>query len=159
MDQEYIGTITVKTTVQHKKAPNGINYIIILDYSSSMGDSVCRITNEILPIFFTKLFYEKSQIIHLITFDSRTAHFEVKVANFNNLSIQAGGNTFMSPAVSMFKEILQDFEVSKTEKPIRLLTISGGEVDDPYEVKKVAQSFKDFATSNFKINSQAVRFF
>lgn len=86
--------------------------VIILDRSGSMGNSVRRITNEVLPLFFEKLSYEPESQIHLITFDCVCESFKCKVGDLRNLQIISRGQTMMSPAIHELTRLFSGFDKS-----------------------------------------------
>ncbi|CAF4883686.1 unnamed protein product [Rotaria sp. Silwood1] len=53
--------------------------IVILDRSGSMGNSVPRFVNEILPLIFKSLNYDNNDIITLITFDSTPNKYTIPI--------------------------------------------------------------------------------
>lgn len=154
--EEYIGTIKV----DDKVGPQGsesVQTIIILDKSGSMEDTAGRISNEIIPLFLTKLFYEPTDVVHLITFESQARRSTVTVENMKSLVIIGDGWTYMAPAVSECKTIFNEFN---SDKPVRVLTISDGEIQDQKKTDEAATNLVDSLKNlHFTINSQAVRLF
>ena len=162
-DGEFIGTIKVQQTPETgKQTPEDtslIETVIILDKSGSMGDQARRLTNEIIPLFLSKLLYDEKRVMHFITFDSVSALYSKRIEDMRNFTCSGEGGTTMAPAVVKCQEIFGTF-VNNYGKPIRLLTISDGEIQDMNETEKAAESFVKFlANHDFTINSQAVRLF
>lgn len=158
VEEEFIGTIEIdESSKKNAETMSSIETVIILDRSGSMADAVKRVSNEIIPLFLSKLSYESHQSIHFMTFESKCELFLVTVERMKSLPIRAQGGTNMAPAVRKCEEIFKAFDKSK---PIRVLTVSDGQVSDSREAEKAATEFASFCKdSNFSINSQAVRLF
>ncbi|XP_037027479.1 uncharacterized protein LOC119068126 [Bradysia coprophila] len=131
--------------------------VIILDRSGSMGQSVHRVVNEMLPIFFKRLHYSPDDIIHLITFDSVCELLTQRVDDFGKLPINCRGCTNMTLAVHKFQELFSTLDMNI---PVRVLTISDGDVDSQVATKRAGDNLAKFI-SDFQvpINSQAMRLF
>ena len=154
---EFIGTVQIEKTSNNQQNPSLLQTVIILDRSGSMGPNVARVVNEILPRFLSKLFYDSNQVIHLITFDTDTELFSTSVKMLETLKIASRGGTLMMQAVIKLQELLETFDYIK---PIRLLTISDGQVHDRVNVQSAANELVEFLKNHdFSINSQAVRLF
>lgn len=138
------------------KKHNGLDTIIILDTSGSMGDTARRTANEIIPLVLSKLSYDPSQFIHLIEFETISYLHTVTVSRLKTLLIDADGGSMMAPAVKKCTEVFKKL----SGKSVRLLIISDGEVLDVPETERATREFLEFLkTKNFAINSQAVRLF
>lgn len=143
-------SIAVRNTAEYQT-------IIIMDRSGSMGNQAERLATKILPLFFAKLSYQYSNIIHFITFDSSAELHTVPVSAFSTLPIQCRGNTFMRPALEKCQQV---FISMNSSLPVRVLTISDGEVHDQQETAAAAANLQRFLNqSNYFINSKAVRLF
>jgi Mg-chelatase subunit ChlD len=131
--------------------------VIILDKSGSMRDEARRVSNEIIPLFLSKLGYTPDDQVTLILFDTECEMYTLPIQNVRSLPVMAYGGTEMAPAVWNCQRV---FELSDDSKPVRLLTISDGQVQDQVETEMAAARFVEFLkTKNFTINSQAVRLF
>jgi hypothetical protein len=156
-EEEFIGMVNVQETPVSDQDASLVETVIILDRSTSMKDAARRVTNEIIPLFLSKLSYDEKQVIHFITFDSVSELYSKRIEELKSLSITARGNTVMAPAVVKCQQLLEKFDYSK---PIRLLTISDGEVSDIAQTENAASVFVEFLKKHdFSINSQAVRLF
>jgi hypothetical protein len=157
-EEGFIGTIKIdEPSNESSETPFPIETVIILDRSGSMGDSARKVSNEIIPLFLKKLSYDVNQTVHFITFDSKSELFSVTIERMKSLPIRAQGGTIMTPALKKCAEIFQTFD---NTKPIRLLTISDGQVQDEIETAIAAGEFSKICKeNNFTINSQAVRLF
>ena len=159
----YLGRIKIpgeETKTSGKKNANSIKskFIIILDVSGSMGMQVPRMTKIIIPEVFKRIYgNNSSEKITLITFSSygEINLYEGKSSYISNLDIQANGCTYMAGAVEKLQEILKK---NTSNKIIRLLSISDGELHDQEETMKSAEKLKLFLQIEKKIiNSQAIR--
>lgn len=154
---EFIGQFSVEDVQNDNETNKLYQTIIILDRSLSMSEQVERVTTQILPLFFSKLTYRSDNRIHLITFDSETNLHTIRVEDFPSLQIYAQGGTYMEPAVEKCRDI---FESLETNEPVRVLTISDGEIVDPLKTSAAADGLKVFLENkSFLINSKAVRLF
>ncbi|KAJ6637003.1 hypothetical protein Bhyg_09729 [Pseudolycoriella hygida] len=142
---------------QKSNISNSVETVIILDRSGSMGNSVPKIVNEVLPIFFRKLHYQPDDIVHLITFDSYCELFTKRVSEFRNLPLNSRGCTNMTLGIKEFRKLFSTFDL---KNPIRVLTISDGDVDNPSSVKQEGDDLAKYVSEyNVPINSQAMRLF
>ncbi|CRK94874.1 CLUMA_CG008366, isoform A [Clunio marinus] len=157
-EKDFIGSIKIELDLKKKpEQQNVIQTVVILDRSGSMGHAARRLTNEIIPMALSMLSYKKLQTIHLITFDSLSQLYTVTVERMKSLPIRAQGGTNMAPAIRKIQIL---FETFQSDKPIRVLTISDGQVGDRQETEKAAAGLVEFLKDReFTINSQAVRFF
>lgn len=157
-EEEFIGVIKIeKNDDASRKTPAFVPIVILLDRSGSMRDSARRISNEVIPLFLSKLSYKNSHVIHFITFESNTQMYSVTVERMKSLPIRASGGTHMAPAVRKCQILFQSFN---RHEPIRVLTISDGQVGDRQETEKAATAFVEHLKSrDISINSQAVRLF
>lgn len=152
----FLGEVTIEDDGSDGKGAT-FQTVIILDRSKSMSKQVARMVNKVLPIFFEKLSYTSQNVINLITFDSKTEVFSETVKKFPTLVIKYRKGTKMAPAIDKCSEVFEELDVGK---PIRLLTISDGEINDQEETEKMADAFsKNLIEMGFFINSKAVRLF
>lgn len=154
-EEEFIGTIDIEENPEAKKQ-NAVQTVIILDTSGSMEDAARRVANEILPLFLSKLSYNPSQVVHLIEFETAAYLHSVTAQRMKTLLIEADGGSALAPAVKKCLEVFKKL----SKNPVRLLTISDGEVLDLPETQRAAGDFVEFLkTRSFAINSQSVRLF
>lgn len=133
--------------------------IIVMDRSGSMGSEAERLVQIIFPLFLKKLSYQPSNLIHLITFDTVSELNEVSVDELAELNISARGSTLMKDAVDTCRDV---FSLLDKRKPVRVLTISDGEIYDQAPTRKAAASLNTYLKGldpSFTINSNAVRLF
>lgn len=133
--------------------------IIVLDKSGSMAGQVQRMIQRVFPLFFKKLSYKSTNVIHLITFSDGGILNNLRVDQFPTSPIVSGGTTLMLGAVQKCKEV---FKTLDSSKPVRLLTISDGEIFDQPETAAEAAALNTYLRSlnpRFLINSNAIRLF
>lgn len=134
-----------------------INTVVILDRSGSMGPNVAKVMNQVLPELFAKLRYTDDDVIHIIAFDDRIKYTKLKVKELAHQHISARGGTHLAKAVFKLQNLLSSL---KKNKPVRLMTISDGEVQDKREVKTAGAELANYVSNmNIQCNSQAVRLF
>jgi hypothetical protein len=153
-DNELIATVNIDAK---NRGVDAIQTIIILDRSLSMGDQARRLTNDVIPEVLKKMSYDDKKSLNFITFDSIGDSFVATVNQMRTLPIECRGCTNMATGVVIAHKI---FETLDPTKPVRLLTISDGIIDDREETEQAANALYNFLEGkNFSINSQAVRFF
>jgi hypothetical protein len=135
-----------------------VSTIVILDRSGSMGNSVPRFVNQILPQIFECLEYSDDQIIHLVTFNTSATHYKLSVGALKTFSIRCQGMTNMAPGVTLLTSLIRN-DLPEDCHALRLLTISDGEVSDQDDVQNNASKLASLIKNDFMINSQAVRLF
>jgi hypothetical protein len=156
-EEEFIGMVNVQETPVSDQDASLVETVIILDRSGSMGDAARRVTNEIIPLFLSKLSYDEKQVIHFITFDSVSELYSKRIEELKSLAIKARDGTVMAPVISKCQQLLETFD---QRKPIRLLIVSDGEVSDIEETQSASSAFVEFLKNHdFSINSQAIRLF
>lgn len=159
----FVGKLSLNTSNDSKindrlLAKSNISTIVILDRSGSMGNSVPRFVNQILPDIFKSLNYADNDTITLITFDSSANKYTIPVKQLEKFSIKCQGQTFMAPGVTTLNHFIRH-ELPKDCHSLRLLTISDGEVQDQPNVQTEATQLASLIKNNYLINSQAVRLF
>lgn len=155
-ENEFIGTVDFEKLAA-KEDTTSFETVIILDRSGSMGQAVPRVTNKILPMVLSKLSYSSKKTVHLITFDTVAEAFNINSDQMKRLQVNARGGTVLSPAVIRCQ---QQFQLLTNKKPIRLLTISDGEVVDIEDTQRHTAILASYLKHNhYTINSQAVRLF
>ena len=137
---------------------SNVSTIVILDRSGSMGNSVPRFVNQILPEVFKSLNYADNEIITLITFDSSPNKYTIPVNQLARFNIKCQGQTYMAPGISMLTDFIRN-ELPKDCHSLRLLTISDGQVHDQNQVQTAAAQLTSLVKNDFIINSQAIRLF
>lgn len=123
---EFLGCIVLR---EHHQITKKVETVIILDRSGSMGSSVQKLVNSVLPKFFSKLTYDSETVFNLIAFESQTVLHKIKIGALPSVQMVDGGCTFMSPAVKKLHELFEEFKC-KNVGAVRILTISDGEIVD-----------------------------
>ncbi|OUM63701.1 hypothetical protein PIROE2DRAFT_61128 [Piromyces sp. E2] len=155
-DEGYIGKIDA--TRLTGTVNNNLKFIIILDQSGSMGSSVKKFVNLVLPQVLEKLEMTKVEI-DLITFSDSSKIYSGDQNYFKNLYIDCLGCTYMKSAIIQLEKLLQRIMASNTKQNIRLLSVSDGALHDQKETLNAASNLFLKVKEFFMINSQAVRFF
>ena len=156
----YIGKIFLnKQILEPNKLPGNFvstKTIIILDRSGSMGSFVSFLVNKAIPLALQKLNYSPNQIIHLITFDSKTETFETTVEELESLKCGPQGCTYMEPAITSLTNIISQDD--KTNANYRILVFSDGELHDQNSTIQKANFTQELIKSKlFNINAHAFR--
>jgi len=155
-NEGYLGKID--TTDLESDNSVDLHFIVILDQSGSMGNSVPRFTNTILPMILTRLNMTTANIT-LITFSDKSEVYTGDKFFFSNLNIRCQGCTYMQPAVRNLEKLLDNLYQSNSKKHIRLLSVSDGCLHDQNNTLQYASSLFLKVKDKFIINSQAVRLF
>ncbi|OUM61939.1 hypothetical protein PIROE2DRAFT_11904 [Piromyces sp. E2] len=155
-DEGYIGKIDASEITFKSRAE--VKFIVILDQSESMGDSVQIFVNIILPRILIKLGMENVDI-HLITFSNSSEMYTGNMTFFENLYIYEQGCTYMKHAVKNLEVLLKQLIIPNHKQNIRILTISDGDIFDQPDTLNLASKLFLNIKKYFTINSQAVRFF
>ncbi|KAG5667715.1 hypothetical protein PVAND_015686 [Polypedilum vanderplanki] len=157
LNNQFISSINYKTPEDQLKNEIKPSFIVVLDRSGSMRDSVRRIVTEILPIMFQKLGYEPTDNIHLVTFSDDDEYHLLQVNQLTAMTNFDQGGTNMFPAVFRLREIFQNFQSNGIEV-LRILAISDGLISDQDKTEASASELAKFAKSfSIAINSQAIR--
>lgn len=155
-DGDFIASIDYK---DDKRSTLSLETVIILDQSGSMGYSVQKIVQHVLPQFFENLQYDPKTIVTLIAFECVTTVHKIMIGDLKNNNMRSAGGTYMGPAVEALHKLFKNFK-TKSMNFLRVLTISDGEIDDAYETNNLGDELAEFAARcNISVNSQAVRLF
>ena len=88
----YIGKISIEPSLFEKNTSfDDLTTIIVLDTSRSMGLTLQRIVNKILPMSFSKLQYKDDNEIKLVLFTSTTKEYKKTVKELSSFKIQPMG--------------------------------------------------------------------
>ena len=149
----YIGKLDTSKMVSNKTNKD-LLFIVILDVSGSMGQTVQRFTNIILPNILQKL--DITTQIYLITFSDNVKLYKGDCTYFSTLDLKASGCTYMNGTISELEKI---FSNTKKKTNIRILSVSDGDLHDQEKtVEKASHLFNKFKDC-FIVNSQAVRLY
>lgn len=155
-DGEFIASFNYK---DDNPSTSTLETVIILDRSGSMGNSVQKIVQKVLPEFFYNLQYDRKTVISLIAFECQTTLHKIMIGDLNRNTMRCAGGTNMAGAVENLERLFKVFK-TKSVNFLRILTISDGEIFDGIETKKLGDKLAEYAARcNISVNSQAVRLF
>lgn len=164
--QGYIGKLdyaplaTTASAAPISSPTASVHTIVVLDRSGSMGNNVERLVNRVLPQLFERLQYAAQDPITLFAFDNEARTVESTVQELKQVRMVAGGATHMSTALHCLNSWLHERVRQHDRRPIRVLTISDGDVHDMSEVLALAPQIAAYIRqSELVVNSQAVRLF
>ena len=150
---KYLGDIDL-TNMNIQNSSLESKFIIILDKSGSMGDSVPKIVNVIIPKILQELTDQSTAT--LITFSDESEVYMGDADYFSKLELEAYGSTFLSKALKKLFEILKTLEKGRS---IRILVFSDGELHDEDETISIASDIAEITKGIFRINAQAIRYY
>ena len=150
----YIGKLDTSKMNSNKSNNQDLIFIIILDVSGSMGQTVQRFVNIILPNLLQKLDIKND--INLITFSNDVNLYKGDSVYFSKMEINAYGCTYMNNTIDELEKI---FSKTKNKTTIRILSVSDGELHDQEETVEKASNLYTKFKDNFIVNSQAVRLY
>ena len=164
--ENYLGKINIPEQTTKKSgsssnasSDNNPTFVIILDISGSMGNQVPRMVNTIIPEILNNINGTSSlYTMTLITFCSLNDVdvYTGDASYISKLNIYAKGCTYMSSAIDKLNELITNNSI--TNRIIRLLSISDGELHDQDQTMGSAEKLKALLQSkNIVVNSQAVR--
>ena len=136
---------------------NGIScipMIVIIDRSSSMHPNFSVLINRVVPHALHLLNYDLNEKIHLITFDSHTEYYEIKISDMIDMDIEARGRTLMAPSIDKLREILGQHKFEN----VRIMVISDGDLHDQEETLCRATTISSLLKSNINVSCRGVRF-
>ena len=127
----YIGKISIAPSLFEKNTSfDDLTTIIVLDTSGSMGLTLQRIVNKILPMSFSKLQYKDDNEIKLVLFNSTTKEYKKTVKELSSFKIQPMGLSYLTPAIQEIEKIIQGTIDNNKNACFRILAISDGEIFD-----------------------------
>ena len=152
-NKKYLGSIDL-SNVNVSNSSYETKFIIILDQSGSMGDSVPKIVNKIIPKVLTNLSDQTNAT--LITFSEESAVYSGDKDYFSNLELTAYGCTYMSKALEQLNLIIENLEYGSS---LRILVISDGELHDQEEAIELSSNIAEKVKGKLIINAQAIRYY
>ena len=150
-------TIDLSNLESSKKEQNSI-FICLLDKSGSMDDNVYTYVKEIFPRVLQNLKYEKKKSI-LITYDNSAYKYEGDADYFKSQSLSSGGGNELYMGLTELEKIFDEYIKSNKNLPIRLLTISDGDIGSEDALYKKINELMPKIKNKLAINSHAVRYF
>jgi hypothetical protein len=164
LDGGFVGELVAPAAVlrANGSARNTVpKLIIILDRSGSMGESVRRLTQRIIPDVAKRLAVPEAEPITVIAFDNRVLLVtETQQKLRANMALTAGSATYMANAITAAQRAIVNAAVHE-RRPVRMLVLSDGELNDQAETIAASAALgQELArTPGVRINTQAVRFF
>ena len=150
-------TIDLSNLESSKKEQDSI-FICLLDRSGSMDNNVYIFVKEIFPRVLQNLKYEKKQNI-LITYDDEAIKYVGDAEYFKSQSIECRGDNQLYLGLTELEKIFDEYIKSNKNLPIRLLTISDGDIGSENELYKKINELIPKITNKLIVNSHAVRYF
>ena len=150
---KYLGNIDL-SNLNIKNSSKETRLIIILDQSGSMGQSVPKIVNIIIPMIMNKL--QNQSDATLITFHDHSEVYTGNAEYFSKLDMRALGCTYMSYALDQLETYLNNLEEGIS---LRILAFSDGDLHDQDKTMKRSSEIADKFKGKFTINTQAIRYY
>ena len=141
-----------------KKTVNnvGVETIIIVDVSGSMGQNVERIIRNYLPAALTKVGFKPDDQVTIITFSSDSHVYKLRVSELPTNTLKAYGGTYMATGIRNLRTQLSTSEMQK----FRILTISDGALHDTATAMSVSSELSAFVKERqFIVSSTAIRLY
>ena len=152
-NKKYLGSIDL-TNLNIKNSSKETKFIIILDQSGSMGNSVPKIVNVIIPMILNKI--ANQQKATLITFNNSSEVYSGDADYFSKLKLYADGGTYMSKALEQLEKIFGNLEEGIS---LRILAFSDGDLHDQVETMELSSKISEKFKGKFRINTQAIRYY
>lgn len=150
-------TIDLSNLEPSKKKLDSI-FICLLDKSGSMGGNVYTYVKEIFPRVLQNLGCEKKKSI-LITYDNSAYKYKGDADYFKSQSLSSGGGNELYMGLTELEKIFDEYIKSNKNLPIRLLTISDGDIGSEDALYKKINELMPKIKNKLAINSHAVRYF
>ena len=155
--KKYLATIDLSSIDSSKKEQNAL-FICLLDKSGSMGNNVYTYVKEIFPLILEKLKCDKQDNI-LITYDNEAKEYSGNAEFFKNQKLSSGGGNELYIGLAEIDKRFDEYIKSNIKKPIRLLTISDGDIGSEDSLFKSVDNLIKKIKNNLMVNSHAVRYF
>ena len=152
-NKKYLANLDL-TNLNIKNSSKETKFIIILDQSGSMGNSVPKIVNVIIPMILNKISNQSTAT--LITFDNDSKVYSGDALYFSKLELYANGCTYMAKALEQLENVLNNLEEGIS---IRILVFSDGELHDQEKTMELSSQISNKFKGKFMINAQAIRYY
>ena len=152
-NKKYLANLDL-TNLNIKNSSKETKFIIILDQSGSMGNSVPKIVNVIIPMILNKISNQSTAT--LITFDNDSKVYSGDALYFSKLELYANGCTYMAKALEQLENVLNNLEEGIS---IRILVFSDGELHDQERTMELSSQISNKFKGKFMINAQAIRYY
>ena len=156
-NKKYLTTIDLSNLAPFKKEQDSI-LICLLDRSGSMDDNVAIYVNEIFPRVLQNLKCDKKESI-LITYDDEAIKYMGDADYFKSQSISSRGDNLLYLGLNELEKIFDEYIKSNKNLPIRLLTISDGDVGPEDKLYKKIDELIPKIKNKLIVNSHAARYF
>ena len=156
-NKKYLGTIDLSSIDSSKEEQSAL-FICLLDKSGSMGNNVYTYVKEIFPLILEKLKCDKQDNI-LITYDNKAKEYSGNAEFFKNQTLSSGGGNELYIGLAEIDKKFDEYIKSNIKKPIRLLTISDGDIGSEVSLFKSVDNLIKKIKNNLMVNSHAVRYF
>ena len=137
-----------------KNSSKETKFIVILDQSGSMGQSVPKIVNVIIPMILNKINNQSKAT--LITFSDSSQVYSGDAMYFSSLNLYATGCTYMAKALEQLESIMNNLEEGVS---LRILVFSDGELHDQEKTMQLSSQISEKFKGKFRINAQAIRYY
>ena len=114
----------------------GVETIVLLDVSGSMGQNVQRVVTNYLPSALEKVGFSKSDTIKLVTFSDRSKVYTCTIDSLRRSSQRCEGCTYMSPGIRQMASTISGSAFNN----IRILAISDGDLHDQLQTIQAANT-------------------
>ena len=152
-NKKYLANLDL-SNLDIKNSSKETKFIVILDQSGSMGQSVPRIVNIIIPMVLNKLSNQSEA--SLITFCDESKIYSGNAEYFSKLDLKAQGCTYMSTALEQLEKVLSNLEEGIS---LRILVFSDGELHDQEKTMQLSSQISAKFKGKFRINAQAIRYY
>ena len=152
-NKKYLANLDL-SNMNIKNSSKETKFIIILDQSGSMGNSVPKIVNVIIPMILNKISNQTTAT--LITFDNDSKVYSGDALYFSKLDLYANGCTYMAKALEQLENVLSNLEEGIS---IRILVFSDGELHDQERTMELSSQISQKFKGKFRINAQAIRYY
>ena len=151
----YAAELLVENIKEYSSKSNGIELIMIVGRSGSMGQYYTRIFTKVMPLVLENIHYPENKEVQFITFDSDIEYRKITKDGFMHAQNEKPrGPTYMKGVFRELEKILVN-----ENSAYRILTLSDGDLLDSKETSITASKFYNKIKGKFNINSQAIRFF
>ena len=135
---------------------SGVETIILLDVSGSMGQNVQRIFNNYLPSALEKAGFGLNEQITIVTFSDKANIYNHTINSLRNSTQRTEGSTYMSYGVKAVDIVMSGSKYKK----FRLLSLSDGELNDRHEsVNEADRLSQKIRNNKWVVSSNVIRFF
>jgi len=156
----FVGQINFPETLNRDNdrisGSQGVETIVLLDCSGSMGQNVRRILTDYLPNALRKIGFDENDTIQLVSFESRSQISKYTVNTLRSSLESCRGCTYMAPGINNIGKLINASPHSK----FRIIVISDGQLNDQREAIESSRVLANTITSRgCAVNCTAIRFY